>query len=92
MEYRRRIYILQEDRMSFLQTTERLVELLEEILQDVPKAFKGNKTAAQRVRTRTVKLSKLAKVWRKDSLEAEKRKKSPRKKKEQKRSGRKRAC
>ncbi|MBM3192201.1 MAG: hypothetical protein FJZ63_06100 [Chlamydiae bacterium] len=66
--------------MAFLQTTDELVKLLEETLEDVPKMLKGNKTAAQRIRTKTVKIAKIAKVWRKESLEQE-RKKIVRKKK-----------
>lgn len=69
--------------MSFLQTTEELVELLQTILEDVPKMLKGNKTAAQRIRTKTVKIAKISKVWRKESLDQE-RKKVIRKKKEKK--------
>jgi hypothetical protein len=66
--------------MSFIQTTEELAELLAQLLEDVPKAMKGNKTAAQRIRTKSVKFSKLAKIWRKESLDQE-RKKSQKKKK-----------
>ena len=66
--------------MSFIQTTEELAELLAQLLEDVPKAMKGNKTAAQRIRTNSVKFSKLAKIWRKESLDQE-RKKSQKKKK-----------
>ncbi len=69
--------------MTFLQTTEELAELLMSVLEDVPKVLKGNKTAAQRIRTKTVLLAKLAKVWRRESLDQEK-KKAPRKKKEKK--------
>jgi hypothetical protein len=60
--------------MSFNQTTDVLVDLLETILVDVPKMEKGNKTAAQRIRTNTVKLTKVSKEWRKLSLNSEKKK------------------
>jgi hypothetical protein len=60
--------------MSLTQTTDLLVDLLETILIDVPKMEKGNKTAAQRIRTNTVKLSKVSKEWRKLSLHSEKKK------------------
>ncbi len=69
--------------MSFLQTTEELVDLLQTILEDVPKMLRGNKTAAQRIRTKTVKITKVSKIWRKESLDQE-RKKVARKKKEKK--------
>lgn len=72
--------------MSFPKTTDELVVLLQGILADVPKAIKGNKTAAQRIRTRTITFSKVAKDWRKLSLQQGKKKKgkktaSPRRKK-----------
>jgi|JI9StandDraft_1071089.scaffolds.fasta_scaffold21698_2 hypothetical protein len=62
--------------MSFLKTTEELVFLLKEILQDIPKALKGNKTAGQRIRLRTIAFCKVAKEWRKASLHQIKKKKS----------------
>lgn len=65
--------------MGYQQATEDLVELMEEVLKDVPKALKGNKTAAQRIRTRTIELTKVSKEWRRLSLDREK-KKSGRKK------------
>jgi len=58
--------------MSFIKTTDLLVELCEEILQDIPKVIKGNKSAAQRIRTKTIKLAKTSKDWRKLSLDKEK--------------------
>ena len=64
--------------MSYEKTTDNLVDLMENVLKDVPKALKGNKTAAQRIRTKTVELSKLSKEWRKLSLAEEK--KAPAKK------------
>ena len=69
--------------MSFMETTEELAILLQTVLEDVPKVLKGNKTAAQRIRTKTVKIAKVSKIWRKESLELEK-KKPTRKKKEKK--------
>ncbi len=65
--------------MGYEKTTDSLVGLMEEVLRDVPKAMKGNKTAAQRIRTRTVELSKLSKEWRRLSLEQEKKKNAPKK-------------
>lgn len=47
--------------------------LLEEIVVDLQKADHGNKAAAQRVRTGTVRLEKVAKIYRKESVAEEKR-------------------
>lgn len=46
--------------------------LLNEITIDLEKSNKGNKAAAQRVRTGTVKLEKVAKLYRKESILSEK--------------------
>ncbi len=43
-------------------------KLLHEIAHDLEKSFKGNKAAAQRVRTRTIKFAKIAKEYRKESI------------------------
>ncbi|MBM3193985.1 MAG: hypothetical protein FJZ59_07130 [Chlamydiae bacterium] len=71
--------------MAFLQTTEELTLLIQAILKDIPKVLKGNKTAAQRIRTKTVKIAKVSKVWRKESLDQEKKKAKPKKKEKKKR-------
>ncbi len=71
--------------MAFLQTTEELTLLIQAILKDIPKVLKGNKTAAQRIRTKTVKIAKVSKVWRKESLDLEKKKAKPKKKEKKKR-------
>lgn len=47
-------------------------KLLEEITTDLEKSSKGNKAASQRVRTGTVKLEKVAKLYRKESIVSEK--------------------
>jgi Histone H1-like protein Hc1 len=46
--------------------------LLSEITTDLEKSNKGNKAASQRVRTGTVKLEKVAKAYRKESILHEK--------------------
>lgn len=46
--------------------------LLECIQADLDKAEAGNKAAAQRVRTCSIKLEKAAKLYRKESVKAEK--------------------
>jgi hypothetical protein len=56
-----------------LKVTERKVrELLEEMLIDLTKAENGNKAASQRVRTKSIAFAKVAKEYRKFSLNAEK--------------------
>ncbi len=44
---------------------------LSDLCRDLEKANGGNKSASQRVRTATIKLAKIAKVYRKESLLAE---------------------
>lgn len=46
--------------------------LLNEVTTDLEKSSKGNKAASQRVRTGTVKLEKVAKLYRKESILNEK--------------------
>ncbi len=46
-------------------------DLLADITQDLLKAEGGNKAASQRVRTGTVKLEKIAKLYRKESIRSE---------------------
>lgn len=46
--------------------------LLSAITVDLDKSTKGNKAASQRVRTGTVKLEKVAKLYRKESIKSEK--------------------
>lgn len=58
--------------MALKDTAKKMNELLESIQQDLAKADKGNKAAAQRVRTDSIKLEKIAKVYRKESIKAEK--------------------
>lgn len=49
--------------------------LLEKICHDLVKADHGNKAASQRVRTGTIRLEKVAKMYRKESIAEEKRSK-----------------
>ncbi len=65
--------------MSLRDTVNQLSELLENVAQDLVKATRGYKAAAQRVRTGTVKLEKLAKKYRKESVAVEKGEQSKRK-------------
>ncbi len=65
--------------MSLKVTEKKVRDLLEEMLIDLTKAEKGNKTAAQRVRTKSIAFAKLAKEYRKLSVGSEKKKKPAKK-------------
>jgi len=58
--------------MALNDTVKNLRNLLDSITHDLEKADKGNKAASQRVRTGTVKLEKIAKLYRKESIKSEK--------------------
>lgn len=58
--------------MSLQSTIKHMNELLANITSDLAKSDGGNKAASQRVRTGTVKLEKLAKTYRKESISSEK--------------------
>jgi hypothetical protein len=58
--------------MALKDTHKHLRDLLTHITHDLEKADGGNKAASQRVRTGTVKLEKVAKAYRKESIKAEK--------------------
>ena len=57
--------------MALKDTMHHLGNLLTAMTQDLTKVNRGNKTAAQRVRVGTIQLGKLGKVFRKESVEAE---------------------
>lgn len=64
---------MQERReMSLKETMHRLNHLLTTITKDLGKVQRGNRTAAQRVRVGTVRLEKIGKIFRKESIAAEK--------------------
>jgi hypothetical protein len=65
--------------MSLKDTFKNLRELLSNITSDLEKSENGNKAASQRVRTGTVKLEKVAKLFRKESIAAEKKTKGQKK-------------
>ena len=67
--------------MALNKTSEEMRSLLGSISTDLEKASRGNKAAAQRVRVNTVKLEKVAKNYRKESV-ADERLPSKRKKKQ----------
>lgn len=58
--------------MALKDTVKHMRDLLGNITHDLEKADGGNKAASQRVRTGTVKLEKLAKTYRKESIKTEK--------------------
>lgn len=61
-----------EETMALQSTISHLKDMLSKISQDLMKAEGGNKAAAQRVRTTTVRFEKLAKTYRKESIQSEK--------------------
>ncbi len=58
--------------MSLADTMNQLNALLLSVTKDLGKVHRGNKAAAQRVRVGTIKLEKIAKRFRKESVTAEK--------------------
>lgn len=58
--------------MALSNTIKQMRDLLQNITSDLEKAENGNKAASQRVRTGTIRLEKTAKVYRKESISAEK--------------------
>lgn len=65
--------------MSLKDTFKNLRDLLNNITADLEKSENGNKAASQRVRTGTVKLEKIAKLFRKESIANEKKTKGQKK-------------
>ncbi len=65
--------------MSIKETYKQLRDLLTHITIDLEKSENGNKAASQRVRTGTVKLEKMAKLFRKESIATEKKTRGQRK-------------
>lgn len=61
--------------MALKETIKTMHDLLARIAKDLGKAEKGNKAASQRVRTGTIRLAKVAKLYRKESIAAHKGKK-----------------
>lgn len=58
--------------MALKDTVKKMNDLLCQIGKDLEKSDRGNKAAAQRVRTATIKLEKTAKLYRKESIAVEK--------------------
>lgn len=64
--------------MALKNTVKDVHHLLARITHDLQKAERGNKAASQRVRTGTIKLEKLAKLYRKESIAEERKSKGKR--------------
>lgn len=58
--------------MSLTETLHQLNMLLTGLVRDLGKVHRGNRAAAQRVRVGTIRLEKIAKRFRKESVTAEK--------------------
>jgi hypothetical protein len=58
--------------MALIDTMNQMSHLLEDLGKDLVKVQRGNKAAAQRVRIGTIKLTKIGKGFRKESVLAEK--------------------
>ena len=63
-----------KDSMSLKENILDIKDLLEKVSVDLEKASNGNRAAAQRVRTATIKIEKLSKIYRKLSVQEEKNK------------------
>jgi hypothetical protein len=57
--------------MALKETISAMRQHLTELSHDLEKATTGNRAAAQRVRTGSIKFAKTAKVYRKESVDAE---------------------
>ena len=58
--------------MALSDTMQQMHQILASIGKDLGKVQRGNKAAAQRVRTGTIKFERVAKIFRKESVQAEK--------------------
>lgn len=63
--------------MALKETIQTLRKQIEDLHHDLEKASTGVKAAAQRVRIGTIRLAKVAKIYRKESLASEKGKLKP---------------
>ncbi|MCF7806266.1 MAG: histone, partial [Simkaniaceae bacterium] len=58
--------------MALQQTIDQMKQYLSCINNDIEKAVKGNKAASQRVRTNSIRLEKVGKLYRRESIKWEK--------------------
>lgn len=56
--------------MALKETIQRMKQQISDIMHDLDKAATGNKAAAQRARTTSIRFSKTAKTFRKESVAA----------------------
>jgi hypothetical protein len=59
-------------KMTLKETMQQLDHLLTRVVKDLPKVHRGNKSAAQRIRVGTIKLERVAKLFRRESVAQEK--------------------
>lgn len=57
--------------MALVDTVGALETILTNVTKDLRKIGRGNKSAAQRIRVSTIRLEKLGKLFRKESMHAE---------------------
>ena len=57
--------------MGLKETTNLMRQHLSDLCHDLEKAAEGNRAAAQRVRTGSIKFSKIAKIYRKETIDVE---------------------
>lgn len=67
-------FFLEEGILALKETIRELQNLLTGVARDLEKSLLGNQSAAQRVRTQTILLAKIAKRYRKESLLEQKKK------------------
>ena len=68
--------------MALSETMNKLGAIIENLSDDLVKVARGNRAAAQRVRVGTIRLAKVGKQFRKESVASEKKpKKKPKKRK-----------
>lgn len=66
--------------MALKATTLHLKRILSDLHADLEKAERGNKSACQRVRTGTIHLAKISKIFRRESIAQQKKeRRSPKK-------------
>ena len=58
--------------MALKETVHKLNDMLHGMIADLEKAMRGNRAAAQRVRTCSIAFAKHAKIYRKESVDSEK--------------------